>query len=199
MRQLLTILTLVFFLGCHPEKNNTTETLKSTELVDSTREMVNEKAIDSIKTVKSYPYTDTTMFVVNRYKSEKLFGLQREYKTSLSPYPSFTRLYDDSGMVWLMFPSADIDIFQKVHELAKGPILKRREAYVICPFDSSQTWYEGLFRKVHGTSYAIGEHKVYYESGELHWLIKYDSLTVKGAYQKKPEELVEYDKAGNIL
>ena len=203
MRQLISILTLLIFLSCENEKVDSIEPILAKEIVDTVVQIPEQKqALDVFDTIKTFEYADKSYFDIYRFKNGKKFGLQRHFRINTSDYPHDSRMYDDSGLVWVMPTSANIDLFGKLEGLPKGIYISKEEVYVSCPFDSTQLWYEGLFRKdlseKHTDSYPVGEHKVYYPNGRIHWNIKYDSVIQK-RQKKKPLELVEYDQDGNVV
>lgn len=148
---------------------------------------------------KVYPYADRTMFIVERYVNGQPFGFHREYNKRLGELPVFTRSYDEQGKAWGMFPLASAPYSQKTGKLLKTCSSNRDSVYVRCPFDSTTIWYEGAFVSFRNSMFPLGTHRVYYESGKLHFELEYDTTGLPTGYGPTHGSRKEFSRTGHLL
>ena len=118
---------------------------------------------------------EQTYFTEGNYLNGKLDGYIKTFNER-SKEPKFLDYYENGERVWLMFPSADIEIMSD--KLIKGIIISENfdRVYVKAPYNNGNIWYEGEFITPH---LKIGVHKIYFPSGKLKFEIDYDNHTSK--------------------
>ena len=114
-------------------------------------------------------------FKIGNYLDGKLNGYIKTFD-KFSKEPKFLEYYENGTRVWLMFPSADIEIMD--YKLIKGIIISEifYSVYVKAPYNNENIWYEG---KVIKPNTRIGTHNIYFQSGKLKFEVNYSKQTIK--------------------
>ena len=125
------------------------------------------------------------------YKKGKMDSIQRTYSGKRVEHLSF---HKEGRQLWWVSFAADGGFLVPI----KGfHITDDTTMFVVAPYPSGQTWYEGQFISTkcfktrllpHFQTFTTGIHRIYFESGKLRGLVDYDHKTI-----------TEYDSTGRQI